>query len=414
MERSGPACSAGAVLNSETGTVTAQPEKVETSKAAPQTSCEAPAAALRAALVAPEDAPSLMDAWEALYGDLLEENPFFSPGALAPALKAFASTGVRLACVWSGDALIALTPVVKKRFYARLPAAYWATWTHPHCYYGAPLIRKGQEAAAFARLYDLLCEGEEGRSFLRLARIDRDGPVMRAALDAAQQDRRLGYEAGALARAMLASGASAEATLAVHVRKKKRKELARLKNRLEEQGALALRLLSPADDLHQWTEDFLDLEDKGWKGKAGTSLRSNEKDAAWFRETLKAMDKKGMDRAARLHFLRLDFNGRAIAMLTTLISGGAAYSLKICHDPDYAKFSPGVMIEIEAMRSLLSRPDFRFADSCAAPDHSMINGLWRAKRVVTGLNISGRGASARGALGLARLLEGARARLPKG
>lgn len=375
--------------------MSAHPEKLETP-------------GLRAVLVAPEDAPPLAATWEALCADLLEENPFFAPGALLPALKAYAGDGVRLACVWAGDDLVALLPVVKKRFYARLPVAYWSIWTHPHCYYGAPLIRRGHERAAFAGLFSVLCEGEAGRPFARFARIDREGAVMKGALAAAQEERRLVYEAGAISRAALSAGASPEATLAVHVRKKKRKELARLRKRLEELGAVSLRLLSPADKVSQWTEEFLALEDKGWKGRAGTSLKSSETDAAWFRETLKAMDK-----AARLHFLRLDLDGRPIAMLATLISNGAAYSMKICHDPDYARFSPGVMIEIEAMRSLMTRPDFRFADSCAAPDHAMINGLWRARRVVTGLNVSGRGVAARGTLALARLLEGARARLPR-
>ena len=65
------------------------------------------------------------------------------------------------------------------------------------------------------------------------------------------------------------------------------------------------------------------------------------------------------------------------------------------------------------MRAWLADDGFRFADSCAAPDHSMINGLWRARRVVTGLNVSGRGLGARASLSLARGLEGARARFPK-
>lgn len=361
----------------------------------------------RAALLAAEAAPSLLAAWEALCRDLLEENPFFAPGALAPALKAYADERVRLACVWSGEDLIALLPVVKRRFYARLPVAYWETWTHPHCYYGAPLIRRGCEEDAFETLFALLCDGASGRAFLRLARLDCEGAARGAAEAAARRGARLAYEAGAIERAALRSGASAETTLAVHVRKKKRKELSRLRKRLEERGAVSLRLLSPADDIRSWTEDFLELEHKGWKGEAGTSLKSNARDAAWFRETLAAMD-----RAARLHLLRLDVDGKPVAMLATLIANGAAYSMKICHDPDYARYSPGVMIEIDAMRSLLTRPDFRFADSCAAPDHAMINGLWRARRVVTGLNVSGAGAAARATLALARLLEGARAKLP--
>jgi CelD/BcsL family acetyltransferase involved in cellulose biosynthesis len=193
-----------------------------------------------------------------------------------------------------------------------------------------------------------------------------------------------------------------------HVRKKKRKELQRLRNRLNELGDIAVREATPTDDIAAWTEEFLILEDKGWKGKKGTSLKSSERDADWFRNTLRRAHE-----ADALHFMRLDIDFRPIAMLATLMEGGVGYSLKICHDPAFDRFSPGVMIEIEAMRSLLAREGFRFADSCAAPDHSMINGLWRARRVVTGLNVSGRGLGSKAGLALAKALEGARDRFPK-
>ncbi|MEO1136074.1 MAG: GNAT family N-acetyltransferase, partial [Pseudomonadota bacterium] len=214
---------------------------------------------------------------------------------------------------------------------------------------------------------------------------------------------------GAVSRAALRAGASAEATIAVHVRKKKRKELGRLRKRLEEKGAVCFREFTHADDLEDWADAFLTLEDKSWKGRQGTSLKSTQRDADWFKKTL-----AGARDHAMLHFLRLDLDGRPIAMLTTLLSNGAGYSLKIAYDPEFARFSPGVMIKIEAMRSLLNREDFQFADSCASPDHSMINGLWRTRRIITGLNISGRQFAARSTLGAARMLERARASLPKG
>ncbi len=363
---------------------------------------------LRAALLGVDETPSLAAPWASLCDDLAEENPFFAPSALIPALGAYGDDRVRLACVWSGDDLVGLWPVQKQRTYARLPLSYWSTWTHAHCYFGAPLIRRGWEEPVFAELFALLCEGEEARSFVRLGRIDRDGPLYAAAGAAAKKDHRLCYEAGAIARAALHAGASAEATIAVHVRKKKRKELARLRNRLDEMGAVAIHEITPTDDISEWTDAFLALEDRSWKGKERTSLKSDKADADWFRETLAGAHKQGT-----LHFLRLDLDGRPLAMLVTLLSNGAGYSLKICHDPEFDRFSPGVMIEIEAMHSLLSREDFRFADSCATPDHSMINGLWRARRVVTGLNVSGSGLTARAGLAFAKMFEGARARMAK-
>lgn len=366
-------------------------------------------APLRASLIPHHEARGLGPSWNALCANLLEENPFFAPDLLLPALEAYADDRVRLACVWDGDSLTGLWPVKTKGIYARLPIAHWTTWRHPHCYYGAPLVRQGFEEATFCAFFSLFCEGGEGRAFVRMGHIEQEGAVMSAALAATASDRRLVYDAGTVARAALSAGASAEATIAVHIRKKKRKELSRLRNRLEELGGVCVRELSSTDNLEDWTESFLTLEDKSWKGEQGTSLKSNPRDARWFRETLAGAHQKDA-----LHFLRLDLDGRPIAMLTTLLSKGAGYSLKIAHDPEFARFSPGVMIEIEAMRSLLDRADFRFADSCAAPDHSMINGLWRARRTITGLNVSGRHVGARTALGAARLLERARARLPKG
>ncbi len=352
---------------------------------------------------------TLLPAWRELGGALVEESPFYAPWTLAPALAAYADKSVRIVCVWRGDVLIGLLPVSKARGFARLPVPHWRSWTHPHCFFAAPLVRVGEEDAFFRALFSTLCEGPHARGFVRLGRLDRDGPLFRAALAAAQKTGRIAYDSGETERAMLCAGASAEATLAVFVRKKKRKELKRLRNRLDELGRVEVREFSPTDEMTQWADLFLALEHRGWKGENGTSLKASDADANWFRQTL-----QGASDAGKLHFIRIDINGRPIAMLASLLSKGAGYSVKICHDPDYARYSPGVMVEIEAMRSVLEREDFRFMDSCAAPDHSMINGLWRSRRVVTGLNVSGKGLFARAGLSLCRALEGVRARLPVG
>ncbi|WDI32711.1 GNAT family N-acetyltransferase [Hyphococcus flavus] len=351
----------------------------------------------------------LLSAWRRLAGDLAEENPFYESWALVPALQSYADKKVRLACIWSGDELLALLPVRASRGYARLPVAHWKSWIYPHCYFTTPLVKRGAVAAALSSLMALLCDGDEARDFLSLSRIDCEGNLLKTAEKTVQMAGRSMYETHRIGRAILRSGASAEATLAVHVRKKKRKELKRLRNRLEELGHVHVREYSGNDNLDQWIEAFLALEDNGWKRKRRTSLKAHEADEYWFREAISAASIAG-----KLHFIRIDLDDRPIAMLVSLIANGAGYSLKICHDPDFARYSPGVMIEIEAMRSLLERDDFLFMDSCASPDHSMINGLWRARRDLTTLNISGSGLRRRTITGLCRRLEGVRAKVSKG
>ncbi len=80
--------------------------------------------------------------------------------------------------------------------------------------------------------------------------------------------------------------------------------------------------------------------------------------------------------------LRLD--GRAIAMLITLLSGRTGFSFKTAFDEDFARFSPGVLLQRESL-DLLELHRLDRIDSCAAPDHPMIDSLWRERRAIVRL-----------------------------
>lgn len=365
-------------------------------------------APLHAELLGATEAVDIEAAWLGLAADAVEENPFFEPFALLPALDRYADDHVRLTCVWAGpgrERLIGLCPVVAAHGYAHLPLSYWRVWAHPHCFYAAPLLRRGAGPEAARALLRLLCDGDAARSFLRLPRLDAGGPVATAFRQAAAG--RVCFENDRYERAVLRSGEEAEAYFASAIRKKKRKELGRLRGRLQEIGGISFRTLTNRPDLAGWTETFLSLEDKGWKGEAGSSLQASAKDAAWFRESIERAFEAG-----RLDFLRLDCGEKPIAMLVGF-GGVESYSVKICHDPAYARFSPGVMIEIEATRARLQDENFRFADSCAAKDHPMINSLWRDRRRIAGLNISGAAARSKALLRFCELLESMREAFPR-
>lgn len=366
--------------------------------------------AVRGALTDWREAETIAAPWRDLAGDLIEENPFYEPWTLLPALKAYAGGKVQLACVWDGpgrDRLLALAPVEARRGYARLAVDHWAMWTHPHCFYAAPLIRRGHGREAAEVLLDLLCEGAQGRAFLRLRSIDPDGPAAQA-FRAAALDGRHSYVAGVYERAALFAGPAPEEYLAQAVRKKKRKELSRLRNRLAEQGEISVCLLSDENELASWMSDFLALEDKSWKRARGTSLKSSDADTGWFRESL-----AGAFNAGKLQFLRIACAGRPVAMLVSFAGARGGFQVKIAHDPVFARYSPGVMIEIEATKRLLADPDFALMDSCAAPNHPMIDSLWKDRRRIAGLNISGKGAAGRTALRLCQTLERVRGALGK-
>jgi len=80
--------------------------------------------------------------------------------------------------------------------------------------------------------------------------------------------------------------------------------------------------------------------------------------------------------------LSLRLNGIAIAMKCNFIGPTAAYAFKIAFDEKYAAYSPGVLLEMENMRCLREEQSIPWMDSCAIPNHSMINHLWPSRRAI--------------------------------
>lgn len=355
------------------------------------------------AFLAPSDLAAMSGAWADLAAHASGRNPFFAPFMLQPALAHLTARNVSAACVWSGGELIGLLPVAPALGYARLPIRHLATWMHPHCFFGEPLVRRGAEQEFFERLFALTDKHPSHPAFLRLAHLDAKGPLIAAAESAAEG--RVAYRSGAYERALLTGGYRAEAYLEATVRKKKRKEMNRLRNRLAELGPVALRTLSSRSEIDSWCAAFLTLEAAGWKGKEGSALGSVDSDAAFFREAV-----QGAYEVGALKFFRLDVGERPIAMIVNFILDGEGYSFKIAHDEEFARFSPGVMIEVDMLKALETHEGLKFVDSCARADHPMINSLWTERREIVGLNVSGSGLAGRSALQLCRLLETAKER----
>ena len=80
---------------------------------------------------------------------------------------------------------------------------------------------------------------------------------------------------------------------------------------------------------------------------------------------------------ARIAELLLD--GRAVASLLLLQSKDTIWTWKIAYDEAIARASPGVQLILHVTRMLLDDPAVGRADSCAAPDHPMINRIWRER-----------------------------------
>lgn len=332
--------------------------------------------------------------WNALAGDCAEPNAFCESWFLAPALRQFDVPGhVKIFTIWQSGALCGLMPVATIPRYGRWFLPHVQNWLHHNAFLGAPLVRAGYETA-FWRVFLKHMDDQPGRAlFVHLNGLPADGRLAAALTQIAQeQGRRFGC-VERKSRAFLQSDLSPQAYYEEAVRAKKRKELRRQKNRLSEEGVLTFMRSEGDEGLEAWTDEFLTLEKRGWKGQNGSALGCANATRNLFIEVL-----KGAAFAGKLERLELRLDGKPLAMLVNFLCAPGSFSFKTAFDEDYARFSPGVMLQIENL-ALLERSSIGWCDSCAAEDHPMIDSLWMGRRIVGRYSIAIGGAGRRAIFG---------------
>ncbi len=331
----------------------------------------------------PERLANRRDDWQALADQANEPNPFFEPWNVLPALSLPENASAEAAPIhvfaYEGSRMVGYVPFRLMTGYARLPVPYLSTWQHDQSFFGGPLILPGYEQAFLEATLEWADTSRDG-TFIQWFRIDMNGPF---AACLSNITKRQSYQSFSYKRAALASEDDFDTYLGHHIRGKKRKELRRLRNRLDEEGQVRFETLREASDLKEWTSMFMDLEDSSWKGDEGTSLRASAGTRHFFRDAIDGSFKTG-----KLLFQRLMLDEKPLAMLVNFISDGVGYSYKIAYSSDYSRYSPGVMIELDLMEQTLDGKVALYMDSCAKENHPMINHLWAERREIGHFNIS--------------------------
>lgn len=338
---------------------------------------------------------ALAPEWTALAETASEPNAFAEHWFVAASLRTLAkATDIRLLEVRRGERLLGVLPVSVHQGYARLPVRILQNWVHDHMFLGAPLVAAGEERAFWSAVLEALDAADWAPGLFHVRGLVAHGPVHRGLVEA-----RRGLTVHRRIRALLESTLSPDAYYERAVRQKKRKEIRRLRNRLAEQSPVEGRILDDAAQLEDWCSTYLALEQAGWKGEAGSALAAQAATEAFFRETVAAAWAAG-----RLQFLRLDAGGRCIAMLVNFLTPPGSFSFKTVFDEAYARFSPGVLIQLENLK-ILDDARIDWMDSCAVEDHPMIDSLWTERRVVVRVSVPLNGLKRRAVYALCTGLE---------
>jgi CelD/BcsL family acetyltransferase involved in cellulose biosynthesis len=325
-------------------------------------------AAARMPVVVIDDVAELaahIPAWEDLAREAIEPNAFYEHWMLIPALKHYGEgRSLKIVLIFAYEAgrkngrgaLCGLFPVeIQKQYtglYRKLPIKTISLWKHEFSYICTPLLRDGYARETVAAFFDWVGSYAHGCSLLELGHIPGDGPVHHLLVDLFYESKRPCLVTDSFTRAVFRPATDADSYLRTALSRVRRKEARRKQKRISEAGKVEYLKLENGSDAERWIDDFLAFEARSWKGRAGCALACDETDRAYFKAVAMEAFRRG-----QMMMLALRLDGRPIAYKCNFIAGRGAFAFKIAFDEEFARYSPGILLEFENIRLLHERPD---------------------------------------------------------
>ncbi len=317
---------------------------------------------------------TLHQSWSRLVETSVRPNPFFDPDFLIPALRHLSDGSVSILVIDAPQranpqgprVICGLFPVIKKKFYG-YPISCLEIWKHDQCFDCTPLIRHDCAAEVVEFLLAFLSE-KLNTNLLSMNTVAGDGTFANLLSDSFYRSRRTVFHRDEFTRSCFRPMEDGETFINTKVSKNTRKGTQRLSRKLAMQGNLVTDVSTIYRD--QWIEQFLKLESAGWKGQMGTAIASDPATNRFFREMAKRMWSND-----KLIISRTSFNDCPISMFCDLIHQGQGAHFKTAFDESLSEYSPGLIAELANIQRL-HESNVDLVDSCADPDHSMINRVW--------------------------------------
>ncbi|QWC83771.1 GNAT family N-acetyltransferase [Nocardioidaceae bacterium] len=330
---------------------------------------------VRVRLMEPADVDEAFVArWDGLAARALEPNPYFEPPMLGAALAHLADDpSIRLVVAEAADELRFLAPVHRTSRYRRVPVRTLRTWSHAHNFLGAPLVAPTSPVSTWSAVLHFLRDAASAAWFC-LEEVRAEGPVVRALQEACGRHGTTLTTLASTSRATLDRELPAD-YVATRLSASRRKTLRRHRRRLSDALGAPVEVddlaLASETELLAAVEHFLELEAAGWKGEDGGAMDVRPGHAAFFRAFCREAARRG-----RLEMLRLGANGTAVAYTCNVTAQDHGFGFKVAYDPAYARHSPGLLLQVEELQSMVDRGDRVRFDACASPDGDLPNMLF--------------------------------------
>lgn len=334
----------------------------------------------------PEELEPYREQLDDLVDVALEDNPFYEPWMLLPAIKLLPDAH-RTSCILvfnqaagGANRLCGLFPVLEHSRYQRFPAKVLSLLWHRYVCSTVPLVDR-EAAQPTLACFLAWCLGA-GVDLVSFPILPGDGAFHQALVDVLRNRVLLSRTEQRHNRACYRVPPDSAAYLSASLSGKARKHLRRSMERLRETGCVAYTSLEQHPHPEVWLENFLELESSGWKGRAGTALTSLREDREYFMQVaLSGLAER------RVFGSALYLDGRMIAARTAFAAGPGSYLFKIAYLDDYASYSPGNLLELQAIEHGIPE-GISWTDSSTTPENTMYRRLWKDLRTVEHLTVA--------------------------
>ncbi len=332
--------------------------------------------------------PSEMDQWVSEWSELAQQtefcNAFYEPTFFQAAVKKLASQEDWQVVLIKDDAdnkLLGFFPFVRGRGPSRL--AELSLWKSELSFLTSPLIRSGSEQQVFKLLLKHLRTMQPRVDLVELPMALAEGRVHQELHRLIRDNLLTTYHYDHYSRAILTVGHNYDELLTENIGRHHFREYRRQLRRMNNLGQVEFRTNGDPEYGECWADWFLDLELKSWKGEEGSALKQDPQQEEFFRELVTSGT-----RAGDVEVLGMFLDGEPVAMLCTLLSRRGSFEYKIAFDQEYKKYSPGMLVQLHKMQQFLESQKSPWVDSCAVPNHPMINRLWSERRSIEHVVIS--------------------------
>lgn len=306
--------------------------------------------------------------WCALIAGAAEPNVFHEPEFLREAVP-FLAPATRLLVVadaaglWHG-----VLPLTRARAGLVMPVT--RGFTHQYGPLGTPHLG-GDCAAVWRAVLDRLAA--DGAAALVLPHLRAEGPVHQGLLAATAATGRPVAAIDAWRRPVLVADGAAPVC----------KVSMKRWRRLNRDHAVHHEIIADPARLMPALEEFLALEQAGWKGRAGTALASHPDSLAFARGVVGLYGARG-----GIVIDRLSVDGRPVAMHIGLAGGGEASMWKIAYDETLAAYSVGRQLLWQISTRLHRSRAHARIDSLAMDDGGALADMWPERLAMADLVVA--------------------------